>query len=238
MLSCLLLSVLPSITMNNNQRARLTRVVLPVCTALLHFLELSSAFVILDETFDSHDAGVGAVIFALLQMLLQAGDVSRTPERPMSWRTLCFPVQNRTRRRGHEVFENIRQDQHVFWLETGETIDSFNALLHDLGPRLEERRQGGRRVNPLTLSNENALLLCLKWLRTYPRYSSLAGQFNASITVVQRTIYFVTNLLWHYFRGQIRWPGRREWCRILFSKHVIRTFLLYKLIRTLTFTCK
>ena len=189
------------------------RLILRLCTVIVAFLnclQVHEQILLITGTEDMF-AELNTMLSEVLMLFLeQINTASNVPDRPLSLPTLCFPAQY-NRRREFDVFTHLQNEDYLFWLETGETVQSFTSILNDIRPQLQERRQGYQRANVFTLSDENCLLMCFKWLRTYPSYSSLAVQFNASRTTVSRTLRFVTQILWHYFRQQIRWPTRDQW---------------------------
>ena len=52
----------------------------------------------------------------------------------------------------------------------------------------------------------NRVLLVVVWLRMYPEATVLSGMFMMSPTTVQREIRLLLPILWHYFKGQVKWP--------------------------------
>ena len=45
----------------------------------------------------------------------------------------------------------------------------------------------------------------------YPEVAVLSGMFMISPTTVQREIWMLLPLLWHYFKGQVQWPTHQQW---------------------------
>lgn len=118
---------------------------------------------------------------------------------------------------GRDVFSIISAQPWLFWRNTGETINSFLQLVHDLSPHLlgltvhGQRRMRQRRS---TLNTTNQILLVLMWLRKYPHTDSLALWFDIDPPSITRMIYRLVPELWQYFHNQIRWPNPQAWLNL------------------------
>lgn len=109
---------------------------------------------------------------------------------------------------GNDVFTRIRNHQMDFWYLSGETVASFQHLVEDITPLLENRP--GRYRDHL-LSVENRSLLFFYWIKKYPDIVAMSAMFDISKQSVCRELYFMTDVLWTYFQDGITWPTDEEW---------------------------
>lgn len=115
---------------------------------------------------------------------------------------------------GRDWFSYISQQQYLFWLNTGETPETFMHIVRQTAPRFFAITRGGnprQRAREYKLSIVNRILLVFIWLRKYPHTDTLALMFDISPQTVSALLYQGINVLWHYFHSQVTWPSVREW---------------------------
>ena len=94
--------------------------------------------------------------------------------------------------RGRDVFSLIRRQQSLFWLNTGETVESFLEIVYQTAPRflmLTRRGNPRQRMGRFKLDVVNRILLVFIWLRKYPHLNTLALIFDASPQTVCSLLY-------------------------------------------------
>lgn len=119
---------------------------------------------------------------------------------------------------GRDVFSLISDQSWLFWLNTGETRQSFQQLVTDLMPILFRQNVYGQprqRVRRQTLSITNQVLLVLIWLRKYPHLDTLALMFDIDPPSITRIIYKIIPVMWQYFQNQLSWPNNQEWLTLM-----------------------
>lgn len=132
----------------------------------------------------------------------------------MSVRNILFADFHGYNFRGRDVFAMISQQRYLFWLNTGETPESFLRITGQVAPQLSIiTREGNlsRRIRRYKLSIVNRVLLVFMWARKYPHLDSLALLFDVSPQTVQALLYQGILVLWRYFRQIVTWPNIREW---------------------------
>ena len=115
---------------------------------------------------------------------------------------------------GRDFCSELERCEHLFWMMTGESVESFRRVVQDMLPYITlftRRRQLRVRDNPFTLDVRNRILLVFIWLRMYPEASMLSGLFMISPTTVEREVGFLLPVLWNYFKQFVRWPTHDQW---------------------------
>ena len=105
--------------------------------------------------------------------------------------TLLFPDFIASNFRGRDVFVDLQPRPWLFYDMTGETVESFQAIVRDLTPILEAVNMQGedrQRYRPTILSMNNRILLVMIWLWRYKSLSELSPLFLVSPAVVERNI--------------------------------------------------
>ena len=91
---------------------------------------------------------------------------------------------------------------------TGETVASFQQIVDDIRPLLDDETE---RHRPHLLSVENRVLLFYYWIKKYPDIVEMSVLFDISKQSISRELYFMTDILWTYFQEGITWPTDEEW---------------------------
>ena len=115
---------------------------------------------------------------------------------------------------GRDLFALISNQEHLFWLNTGETTDSFLQMARETAWHffmITRRGNPRQRMGRIKLNVLNRLLLVLIWLRRYPHVHTLALMFDVSPQTVSAYIYQGVIILWRHFRSSVIWPNIREW---------------------------
>lgn len=123
---------------------------------------------------------------------------------------------------GRDVFALISGQSWLFWLNTGETRQSFLQLVADLTPALFQQNiygQPRQRLRRQQLNITNQILLVLIWLRKYPHLDTLSLLFDIDPASITRIIYKIVPEMWQYFQNQISWPNNAEWINLMGNWH-------------------
>ncbi|KXJ24150.1 hypothetical protein AC249_AIPGENE16634 [Exaiptasia diaphana] len=107
-----------------------------------------------------------------------------------------------------------------FWYVTGETPESFDAIVQRIGvdvtlPRHTPRVPITNRRRACKLDVSNRVLLVIIWLRHYLKLYVLAYMFGVSKSTVAEEIYHVVPIIFTSYRSFIRWHSLREWSNFL-----------------------
>lgn len=150
----------------------------------------------------------------LAQLLALVTSVLPPTYTQLSLRDRLLPDFHGHNFQGRDVFSMIREQKYLFWLNTGETPETFLQVVAEVAPALNMiTRQGNlrRRVGRFKLDIVNRILLLYIWLRKYPHLDSLSLMFDVSPQTVSALIYQGIIVLWRYFRSKVTWPTNREW---------------------------
>ena len=112
------------------------------------------------------------------------------------------------------MFSLIRRQQSLFWLNTGETVESFLEIVYQTAPRflmLTRRGNPRQRMGRFKLDVVNRILLVFIWLRKYPHLNTLALISDVSPQTVCSLLYQGISILCHHFNSAVSWPSLREW---------------------------
>ena len=115
---------------------------------------------------------------------------------------------------GRDVFTNICKQRYLFWLNTGETLESFLQIVRQTALRFFRITRSGnprQRIGRYKLSITNRVLLVFIWLRKYPHIDTLALIFDVSPQTISALLYQGLGVLWHHFRSEVTWPSIRQW---------------------------
>ena len=116
--------------------------------------------------------------------------------------------------RGRDVFSLIHRQQYLFWLNTGEAVESFLEIVYQTAPcflMLTRRGNPRQRMGRFKLDVVNRILLVFIWLRKYPHLNTLALLFDVTPQTVCALLYQGISILWHHFNSAVSWPSLREW---------------------------
>jgi len=112
------------------------------------------------------------------------------------------------------MFSLICQQRYLFWLNTGETPETFLDTVYQIAPNLllvTRRGNARRQLGQYKLNVVNRILLVYIWLRKYPHLDTLAILFDVSPQTVSALLYQGIVVLWRHFHSVIAWPSNREW---------------------------
>ena len=127
---------------------------------------------------------------------------------------ILYPDFVRSHFFGRDFYSELERCQHLFWMMTGESVQSFRQLLQGILPYLmlfTRQRQLRVRDNQIMHDARNRVLVVLIWLRMYPEAPILSALFMISPTTVEREVKFFLPVLWNYFKQFVRWPTHEQW---------------------------
>lgn len=124
------------------------------------------------------------------------------------------------RNNGRDVRHLLGIHPHIFWYMTGETPESFEAIVRRIGlkvtlPRHTPRLPTTARRRSCILDADNRVLLVIIWLRQYLKLHVLASIFAISKSTVAEEIYHVVPILFTSYRRFITWHSLRRWSAFL-----------------------
>lgn len=157
---------------------------------------------------------IGLFLQSVTQILLLIVSLLPPVYRPLALRYRLLPDFHGHNFDGRDVFVMIYQQRYLFWLNTGETPESFLDVTFQIAPHLLIITRHGnprRRLARYKLNIVNWILIVFIWLRKYPHLDTLALLFNVSPQTVSALIYQGIIVLWRQFHSQVNWPIYREW---------------------------
>lgn len=109
----------------------------------------------------------------------------------------------------------LRMNKRDFWYVTGETPESFDAIVQKIGvdvtlPRHTPRIPTTNRRRACKLDVSNRVLMVIIWLRHYLKLYVPASIFGVSKSTVAEEIYHVVPIIFICYRSFIRWHSLRE----------------------------
>lgn len=122
---------------------------------------------------------------------------------------------------GRDVYGLLMQVHPRFiWYMTGETPESFDAIVRRIGaqvtlPRHTPRVPATNRRRACKLDVSNRVLLVIIWLRQYLKLDALAFIFAINKSTAAEEIYHIVPILFTCYRSFITWHSLQEWGNFL-----------------------
>ena len=156
-------------------------------------------------------ANLGHAFYNILALATTCAQVNLPRARPEQILYLHFTASYFP---GRDFYGELERCEHLFWKLTGESVESFQQIVHDVTPYIlmyTRRRRLRDCDNPFRLDVRNRILLVIIWLRMYPEVAVLSGLFMICPSSVEREIRFLLPVLWNYFKEFVRWPTAEQW---------------------------
>lgn len=131
-----------------------------------------------------------------------------------------FPNFHGRRNSGRNVWAMLERNPHIFWYSTGETPETLEVIVNNIGydvaaPRHVPRTPRSNRRRRCLLDTRNRVLLVVIWLRQYLKYHILAYLFDISKSTVGEEIYHIVPILFVRYRKYVTWHGINQWRQFL-----------------------
>lgn len=198
----------------NTRLVRLFSLLLLTAQNIFHFIALiPTPSILFLETVERHRC-IYVLLNVFTQLLFSVTTLVPSLYTSLTLRDRLFPNYHGHHFAGRDVFSMICEQRYLFWLNTGETPETFLVIVHRITPNLLRiTRQGNpiQRLRRYKLNVVNRVLLIFIWLRKYPHIDTLALLFDVSPQTVSALIYQETSVLWHYFQHLVDWPSIRQW---------------------------
>ena len=168
----------------------------------------------LEEEGEEFEEIVADVMESLQNPLLTLPLQQGTQLPPPRQNIFLFPDFVASNFPGRDLYTELLTRPWLFYNMTGETPQSLQAVVQDLGPVISNMNMDGQprqRASRCKLTMHNRILLVFIWLWRYQTSSELSALFLISPTVIERNIQLIIPILCQYFQHFLQWPSNEEW---------------------------